>query len=61
MIEEYIKPELGRVSKHIEVPELIIRSVLRYGLTSELDGGILDDDTEEDGSEYEDRLQGRAR
>ena len=61
-IETHIKPELGKVSRFIEVPELIVRTVPSYGLTPELDGGMLDDNDDEiaeSGPKYEDRLQGR--
>ncbi|MEM7783629.1 MAG: hypothetical protein AAF939_15465 [Planctomycetota bacterium] len=58
MLSEYLKPELGQISKYLQVTELIVRTVPSYGLTPELDGGLLDDETE-DGPSYEDRLQGR--
>ena len=54
---EHIRPELGRVSRYVDVPDLLVRKVRSYGLTEELDGGILDAD--EGSSEYEARLQGR--
>lgn len=59
-MECYIKPELGRISRYIEVVELIVRTVPRQGLIPELDSGLVDDDeTNESGPCYEDRLQGR--
>lgn len=58
-----MKPELGRVSRYLSVPELIIRAVPAHGLIPELDGGIDDDDCESGTggqTRYEDRLQGRV-
>lgn len=59
---EPIKPELGRVTRYIDVPELLIRKVQRHGLTEELDG-VFPDDEDENGAtdqcENEYRLQGR--
>ena len=61
MSAEYLKPELGKVSKYLNVPELIVRAVQSYGVTPEFDGGIYESAGEEtmDGPRYEDRLQGR--
>jgi hypothetical protein len=39
MSAEYMKPELGKVSRHLGVPELIVRAVPIHGLISEFDGG----------------------
>jgi len=57
MLTEYLKPEIDRVSSYLDVTELIIRAVPSYGITPEMDGGLLNDN--EAGLEYEDRLQGR--
>ena len=57
-----MKPELGRVSRYLAVPEIIIRTVPTHGLIPELDGGIHNEDDETgiaDQARYEDRLQGR--
>ena len=57
-----MKPELGKVSRYLGVPDLIVRAVPSYGLTSEFDGGAYDSsdsESEDYGPEYEDRLQGR--
>lgn len=56
----FMKPELGRIARYVEVPELIIRSVPAYGVLPEFDGTTDDDETETlNGPRYEDRLQGR--
>ena len=54
-IEPHMLPELGRISRHVEVPELIIRTVPSYSVVPELDG----QDDDEPNVKYEDRLQGR--
>ena len=62
MSEQYMKPELGKVSRYLDVPDLIVRAVPSYGVTSEFDGGAYDSsdsESEDYGPEYEDRLQGR--
>ena len=58
MLAEYVKPELGRISRFVEVTELIVRPVPSYGITPEMDGGMMSGDSEY-GTQYEDRLQGR--
>ncbi|MGB7325774.1 MAG: hypothetical protein WBD31_12945 [Rubripirellula sp.] len=58
----FMKPELGRVSRFLAVPELVIRTVTSYGLYPELDGMPNQDDDEDEPNneqQYEDRLQGR--
>ena len=62
MSEQYMKPELGKISRHLAVPDLSVRPVPSYGVTPELDGGVYDSSDSESGDyglAYEDRLQGR--
>ena len=62
MSEQYMKPELGKISRYLDVPDLIVRAVPSYGVTSEFDGGAYDSsdsEMEDYGPAYEDRLQGR--
>ena len=58
----FLKPKLGRVSRHLAVVELIVRTVPKYNFYPELDGAVQTSDGEivsiED-TEYQDRLQGR--
>ena len=57
-----MKPEHGKISQYLEVPDLIVRAVPSYGVTSEFDGGTYDSsdsEMEDYGPAYEDRLQGR--
>lgn len=61
-LPDRIKPVLGRVTRYVDVPELLIRLVQSYGLTEELDGASKDEDVEigaTDQCEHETRLQGR--
>ena len=53
--------EKGKISKYVEVTELIIRTVIRHGVTPEMDGGSpCTSDTETpDWPEVEERIQGR--
>ena len=56
MSSDYLKPTIGKVSRHIAVAELIVRSVV----TAEYDSRLYADSTDLNGGlEYEDRLQGR--
>jgi hypothetical protein len=58
----FLKPKLGRVSTHIAVVELIVRTVPRYNICPELDGAVQATELEvvvTEGTEYQDRLQGR--
>ena len=58
----FLKPKLGRVSKHLTVVELIVRTVPKYNFYPELDGAVQTSDGEivsVDHTEYQDRLQGR--
>lgn len=64
---ESIHPEMGRISKLVEVPEILVRTVRSYGLTEELDGrSTLSDGHDEDEDEeeileaFEQRLQGHV-
>jgi hypothetical protein len=67
---ELIQVEIGRTPKTIDVPELVIRRVLKHHILPEYDGENEDDDDDDTGSyavdfnndkipEYEYRLQGR--
>jgi len=60
--ETFIKPELGKITHFLDVPELIVRTVTSSNSTSEPGGDILNDDQDDQGDRgtcYEDRLQGR--
>ena len=56
---DYLKPELGRISRFVDVPELLVRVVGSYGLTEELDGSVHEDDSGDFCPTSEERLQGR--
>ena len=59
-IESRLLPALGRISKHVEIAELIVRTVPRYNINPECDGepaSRYDDQNQH--VMYEDRLQGR--
>ena len=60
-IESRLVPTLGRISKLVEIPELVIRAVPRYNINPELDGESNTPEAFEYNSEraYEDRLQAR--
>ena len=58
----FLKPKLGFVSRYLEVPELIVRSVPKHNYYPEFDGAMENDEGEivyGGDTEYEDRLQGR--
>ena len=60
--DAFLKPKLGRISKHLAVVELIVRSVPKYNFYPELDGSVQSSHGEvvaTEGIEYQDRLQGR--
>ncbi len=59
---DHITPEFGRVTRYVDVPELLIRKVQSCGLPEELDGTSYDEEDEAgstDQREHEIRLQGR--
>ena len=60
-IESRLVPTLGRISKLVEIPELVIRAVPKYNINPELDGESNTPEAFEYNSEraYEDRLQAR--
>ena len=51
--KDSIVPETGRISASVDVTEILVRTVRRYGLLEELDGRVLEDE-DEDGDDLDD-------
>ena len=58
----YIKPDIGMVSRYLQVCEIVVRTVPRHDLYPELDGTWKEETCDVSSThciQYEDRLQGR--